>query len=497
LSLDPRRTPVLVGLGQSIEKEAVVDVPTLAGRAARAALDDAPGLESRIQRLTMVASSFSKVGRAPASEVASELGLAGAACEVTTPGGNTPQWLMNRACEEISRGALETTLIAGAEATRSMRLVDKDSDFLRAALDQFDNDEGPADPIVGKSVRGILGSAEIEAQLIRPAETYPIFENVLAQRAGQDPSAWRMHLAALYSRGTEVAAKNPYAWFRDVLTPAEIAAPTPANRLTAEPYTKRMNSFANVDLGAALLVTTLAVAREAGLEDRCLFPWAGAEAADVVPSARPDLGASPAIRAASTAAFEAAGVGLDEIDLVDIYSCFPVAVELSADAIGLALDDARGLTTTGFMSFFGGPGNNYTTHGIACSAAKLREGGRLAYVTGNGGILSKHAIGIYGASPRDGGFVLADTSRAQRAIEADCIPVANSAEGDATVEGATVVYDRVGDVVGAPIIASLRSGHRIVAVAEESVLPELAGRNLVGETVRVSGASPPVYRPRS
>jgi acetyl-CoA C-acetyltransferase len=493
---DPSRIPVLVGIGQSIEREATVDVIDLASRAAEAAFEDAPGLIDRIQRLTMVAISFSRVSKNPATELAKRLGLDHAhpvQCEVTTPGGNTPQWLVNRASEEIANGELETTLICGAEATHSMKLANPDSDFLTAARSNMEEGDGEADPIVGASVRGMLGQAEIQAKLVRPSDTYPIFESALAARNGASLHEWRTTIGAFLSRSSQVAAKNPFAWFPEALSPEDISTPSVNNRLTAEPYTKRMNSFASVDMGSALIVTTLAIAREAGLADQCVFPLAGASNTDLAPAARPELDRSPAIRAAAKALFKAAKLGLDDIDFVDLYSCFPVAVEVGAAEIGLAIDDARGLTLTGSMSFFGGPGNNYTSHGIASAGLRLRESGRFAYVSGNGGLLSKHALGLYGNQPGGGGFVLADTSKEQSAINASGAPVATEANGNATVEGGTVIYDRRGDVAAAPVIARCPDGSRLVAIASPDLLPELAGRSLVGETIVVSGSEPPSY----
>jgi acetyl-CoA C-acetyltransferase len=496
MSIDPTRVPVLVGVGQSIEREAVVDVVGLASRAVRAAFEDAPGLEDRIGRLSMVGSSFSRVSKTPATEVMVDLGLEDVDCEVTRHGGNTPQWLINRACDEITRGRLETTLICGAEATRSMKLTEPDLNFLTAAAQNLVESDGDADPIVGASLRGMLSQAEIHARLFRPADTYPIFESVLAARAGASPAKWRMRLGELLSRASEVAAKNPFAWFPDFRRPDEIATPSKENRVTAEPYTKLMNSFANVDLGSALLVTNWAVARELGLADQCVFPISGANSSDIAPTMRRDLGGSPAIRAAAAAAFEAVGLGIDEMDFIDLYSCFPVAVEVGAAEIDLEIDDSRGLTLTGGMSFFGGPGNNYSSHGIAAAALRLREAGRFAYVSGNGGVLSKHSIGIYGNEPAAAGFVFADTSSAQAEIEASALEVAHEAEDDATVVGGTVVYDRAGQVVAAPVIATLTDGRRVMATADPSLLADLAGRSLVGETVRVSGSAPPTYTVR-
>jgi len=498
MGIDPERVPVVVGVGESVERKAVTSVARLALRAARAAALDAPGVLEQVDRVSFVAPSFSRASARPATELASALGLEGVAGEVATAGGNSPQWLMSRACDEIAAGRLGTTLLCGAEATRSMRLAEPGADFLRLSADGGDADAGPADPVVGTPLHGLLEAAEIKAKLILPADLYPIFESALAARSGATPAAWRDRLAAFLARGSAVAAGHPFAWFREALPPAAIATPSADNRLTAEPYTKRMNSFAQVDLGSALLVTTLARATALGLRDQCVFPRAGANAKDVAPTRRPDLAASPAIRAAARATFAAAGIALADVDCFDLYSCFPIAVEVGAAEIGLALDDPRGLTLTGGMSFFGGPGNNYTSHGIAAAVLRLRERGSWAYVSGNGGYLSKHSIGLYAATPRETGpaFVLADTAREQAAIDAAALPVALEAEGDAVVAGSTVLYGRDGAMLGAPIIATLADGRRVAARADDRVLAErsdLATRFLVGDKVHITGANPPTW----
>ena len=126
-----------------------------------------------------------------------------------------------------------------------------------------------------------------------------------------------------------------------------------------------MTAFLGSDQSAALIVCSLAEARRAGVEDRAVFVWSGAEAVDVrFVASRPDPGRSPAIRAAGSALFDAASaaagrtVDVDDLERLDLYSCFPSAVQMGADALGIALDDARGLTVTGGLPYFGGPGNN-------------------------------------------------------------------------------------------------------------------------------------------
>jgi acetyl-CoA C-acetyltransferase len=127
-------------------------------------------------------------------------------------------------------------------------------------------------------------------------------------------------------------------------------------------------------------------------------------------------------------------------------------------------------------------------HAIATMLDRLPEEGGLAYVGANGGLLSKHAIGIYGASPPPNGFVAADTRNAQAEIDASVLPMATEAEGVAEVVASTVVYARDGSVEAAPVIANLGDGRRIAAQADGAVLQSLAGRCLIGSRVQVSGS---------
>ena len=159
------------------------------------------------------------------------------------------------------------------------------------------------------------------------------------------------------ARFTDVAATHPCAWFPTRATAEELATPTADNRLISEPYTKRMNAFPFVDQAAALVMCSLAVAQEAGVDDGAIFVWSGADAYEVrIPTARPELGRAVGLHAAVARTFAAAGVGADDMSAFDFYCCFPSAVEMAADAVGIALDDPRGLTVTGGLPYFGGPG---------------------------------------------------------------------------------------------------------------------------------------------
>jgi acetyl-CoA C-acetyltransferase len=488
MAIDAERIPVVVGVGQVTERDALVDAIGLAARAGEAALADAPGLRERIEQLTLVAVSFSPAPPDAASRVARELRL-GEKVErrITTPGGNSPQWIVNEICAAIAAGTRSAALLLGAEATRSMRKRDPQASFLTTATRPGEA-AGPADPVVGASISGMMGPAEHAAGLSVPAEVYPMLECARAHAEGRSLADQRTRLAALMARFSAVASRNPNAWFRRGWSADEIASPAGDNRLTAEPYTKRMNSFPDVDQASAVLVTSLALARALRLDDRAIHVWSGASCAEPPPAQRPAPGTAPALRAAARAALDAAGIEAGALRAIDCYSCFPIAVEAGADALGTSIDDPRGFTVTGGMPFFGGPGNNYSGHAIAQMVLELRASRGLGYVNANGGFLSKHSTGVYGSEPAPRGFQLADTRAAQAEIDRAARPVRTDYRGTARVVAGTIVYDRTGRASRAPVIAELDDGTRVAAQASPAVLEKLAGRNPVGERVRVDRA---------
>jgi len=501
---DPDRIPVVIASGQSIERTELVTPVDLMERATEAALADVPGLRGAIGRVSVV-NTLSASGPAPASELADRIGAADATCEVTTIGGNSPQWLVNRAAGEIAAGTLDVTLIAGAEAIRSSR-GRRAAGMPRLPLDS----RFPPDRVVGDDGPGV-GPAESAIGLVLPVHVYPMFESVVAARAGHDAPGHRLAMGRLLAPFTAVAAANPFAWFPQVRTAEAIATPTPDNRLVSEPYTKLMTAFLGSDQGAALVVCSLGAARRAGVDERAVFIWSGAEAVDVRSvAARPDLGRSPGIEAAGRAAFAAASaasgrwgpVGIDDIEVLDLYSCFPSAVELGAAALGLDTDDPRGLTATGGLPYFGGPGNNYTAHGIATVTSRLRDGAgpagggtgrsglRLGLATGLGWFVTKHAVGLYGNVPPPVGFHRGDTTPDQRAIDASAVEVALEVESEvaASVVAATVARDGAGAPQSAPLIARLPDGRQMALAAadddtlgamDETDVPGLVGRSVV------------------
>jgi acetyl-CoA C-acetyltransferase len=313
-----------------------------------------------------------------------------------------------------------------------------------------------------------------------PTQMYPIFENAVRGASGASIEEHQLKIAGLWSRFSEVAAGNPWAWSPEARTPAEVGVPGPDNRMIGFPYPKLLNANIQVDQGAALIICSVETARAAGVpEDRWVFPLSGADAHDHwFVSERDNLHSSPAIRECGKAAFALAGVGAEDVAHVDLYSCFPVAVEIAAAELGFPLD--RQLTLTGGLTFGGGPGNNYVTHSIASAVMALRsDPGSIGLVNANGWYVTKHSVGLYSTNPPTDGFRAADVQAA-----VDATPkreVAEDAEGAATVESYTVMHDRDGAPETAIVACLLPDGRRAWANSTEpDVLVRLTTEDVIG-----------------
>ncbi len=310
-------------------------------------------------------------------------------------GGNTPQAMMHDACRAIRPGDLDVVLVTGAEAmyTRGASRRDPSKPPLTWASQPAESTPEP--PVMFGVEKPGATDLEMSRGVILPIHAYPLFENALRAANGWTLAEHAARIGQLWSRFSQVAATNPYAWIRSPRTPEEITQPSPDNRMVSFPYPKLCTANMQVDQGAGYIVCSVEAARAAGVpEDRWVFPISGADGNDHwFISHRPELHRSPAIRLAGQAALELAGVGIDDVGPIDLYSCFPAVVQMAAHELGLPVDDpARPLTMTGGLTFGGGPGNNYASHGIAQVVGALREAAGLGRAGHRLGLVRHQAL---------------------------------------------------------------------------------------------------------
>ncbi len=487
MALDPR-TPVLVGVGQWSNRvdrgePAVEPADMMAEALRRAAEDSGAGARALVGAdAVRVSRSLSRHYRNPARLVAERVGATPSDEAVTPIGGNEPQGLVAQSSRDIAAGDADIVLICGAEAWRTRSAMPRDQ---REQLGWTTQDDTVPPARQTAPDFQLNHPAEIARQVFAPSQVYALFEQALRAAARRSIDDHLVRVSELWAAFNAVAVANPHAWIREPLNAEQIRTPTPDNRWIWWPYTKVMNANSAVEQSAALILCSAARATALGVpRDRWVFPRAATQAHDTyIVSHRRDMHSAPALRAAARELLALAGTGADELAHVDLYSCFPSAVEVGADEIGLGLD--RQLTVTGGLSFAGGPWNNYGTHAIATMAGVLRvDPGSLGLVTGVGGYLTKHTLGLYSTEPPPDGFRWAD---AQEQAESTPCQLADAVDGTATVESWVVQHGRDGDAEGVLAACLLEDGRRAWASSDDAdtVAEMRAGAEQVGRLVKI------------
>jgi acetyl-CoA C-acetyltransferase len=202
-----------------------------------------------------------------------------------------------------------------------------------------------------------------------------------------------------------------------------------------------------VNMGGAILMTSLAKARAAGIaEDRLIFPWGGASAEEPRDYlARDQFFESHAQNAVLKAAMELVGGDGKAFNAIELYSCFPCVPKMARRTLGLGPEVEP--TVTGGLTFFGAPLNTYMTHAACAMVRRLRSGANLGLLYGQGGFVTKHhALVLSRNAPTvalaQQTSVQADADRNKRAVP----EFVTQASGKGGVESFTVIYGRNGEV---------------------------------------------------
>jgi acetyl-CoA C-acetyltransferase len=450
-------TPVIIGVGQYTDR---LDSPhyrglssvELAVEAASRACRDASGNPRLVAQIDGIgalrtfedsipryATPFGKSDNFPHS-IARRLGATPRAAVWASVGGDTPQTLVSEFCERIASGSLRLALVVGSEAISTSKHLLANN----LAADWAESIDAPVDDR-GLGLEELSTAYTRQHGLVQASIAYAVFEHARRARLGMSRQDYAREMGRLFAPFSTVAASNPYSTAPVAYTAEALITVSERNRMIADPYTRLLVARDQVNQAAAVLVASTSAARELGIDPQqwvYLHAYSRVKEREIM--SREDLGASQAARLACREAIAAARVTLDDIALFDLYSCFPIAVFNVCDGLGLSPQDPRGLTVTGGLPYFGGPGNSYSTHAIASMVEKLRErSGTFGLIGANGGHMSKYAVGIYSTQPAP--FTRCDSSALQAQVDSWPAPsVAVEADGPATIESYTVAHDKSG-----------------------------------------------------
>jgi len=388
--------------------------------------------------------------------------------------GTSPQRMINEAAASMMRGDISVALIVGAEAQATVRRFELDGDTPDWSFAQ----SNPVD--MGNMLSEWYLPTEIRHRILPAWLTFAL----LAQARWARRGATTEDLRSMYEQMSvlsEVAANSSHAWLPVHHSADELAMATSKNRMITTPFTKLTTAFPFVDMAAANLLVTKDVAdRWRVPEDRRVYlrGWGFARDESHI-AARSDLASSPAMKAAIGDALSLANTDVSEINVFDVYSCFPSAVLFARDAIGLADDDPRPVSLTGGLPYHGGPGSNYMGHSISALVDYLRANpGKTGMVTGIGMHMTKHVAGIWSTIP--GSNPLPSVSTPQKTVLADdrnSRLVREEVDSLVTIYSATVTYDQNGDPESVIAICELKDGTRCYAHTEDkdAIQSALAG----------------------
>ncbi|MEE3330775.1 MAG: hypothetical protein VX246_07885 [Myxococcota bacterium] len=399
MPLNPRH-PVIVGAAQSVQRvedpHDAVEPIAMMERALRAASEDA-GAPQLLEALDAIyiPRGIWKYGN-PGAMLAERVGATSAKNAVGIISGSIVQVMIDRACSEIAAGEHDIIAIVGGESENSkrrLRKIDPDAVW---------DDETPGEPDeqIGIYRAGGFLETELKAGAMKPSACFSLCETALRYERGESPAAHRIRISELASRLSEVASKNPSAWIQRHISAEEIRTPTAENRMVNYPYTKLMTSNIAVDQSAAIVIMSDEAARRFGIaEKNRVYLHAATEMNfDTHLSERMELQRHPGMHLAAQRILELSGATTGDLRHVDLYSCFPFAVQASAEALGL--DESAVLSVTGGLTFSGGPFGNYVIQAMARMVEMLRETpGELGLVGSVGGSFSKFAYGLYSTAP--------------------------------------------------------------------------------------------------
>lgn len=486
-------TPCIVGVGQrtwhpdDVGADGAPEPLVMWEEVARAAADDSAAGPRLLEALDDVEVVYCQTWQYddPVGRLADRLRAHPARRHYSGIGGTTPQILVQDAAARILAGEVGSVLVVGAEALATQVRVTKAGERYLAS---FAPEEQPPFPWEAP-----FHPAELAHALHGAYLAFALFDNARRAHLGVGLPEYRQQIAEMMAPMSTIAAANPNAWFRTARSADDILTARPDNRMVAYPYTKYMIAVMDVDMAAALVMTSHAEADRMHVPaDRRVYLRGWCDAYDPVYVAEhPDLGRSPAMEAASAEALRVAGAGIDDVAHLDLYSCFGSSLNFARDALGLAPDDARPLTVTGGLPYHGGPASNYMTHSLATMVDVLRrDPGALGLVSGVGMSMTKHVFGCYSTEP--GPLELPDRDAVTARVDAHGVaPVTEAHAGPASVATYSVLHGRDGAAESGLAVCDLPDGSRCYARFSDPELlagaeaEELGGRTLHLEPVSV------------
>ncbi|MDA9143552.1 acetyl-CoA acetyltransferase [Gammaproteobacteria bacterium] len=475
-------TPVVIGISSIQQKGSYDDLDEaliLMEKATQKAISDStnPNIVNYIDQI-QIPKGFWKY-RDPGKWIAKRNGMKSAKTTVTKIG-VLQQNLINTACKDIVDGKINASLIIGGEARyKKIQALKENKVFVETELNTNPDYYVKADhDLQTQDERDELG--------LMAVGYYAILETAYRAQKKLSIQEHKEKISKLYEVFSKIAKENPDGWLDKSLTANEIIEASKSNPLQALPYNKFHCTSWNVNQASAIIICSENLANNLRIpSSKRVYPVASSESNHMIaPIQRPHLSKSYGLDLAVKFIKDVCRNNNIEPNLYELYSCFPIAVQMFSDSLGLNENQSK--TVTGGMSFAGGPLNNYMIHSTVKMLSKIRsDHSNIGLVTGVSGMMTKQALALWSKKPLID-FITKDVTEEAKLKEAP-VQMSEELEGMATIIGYTIFKDNNGELKAVIYSEDSKKKRKVLISYDKEILKSMGEEEWVGKNIKFKG----------
>lgn len=389
------------------------------------------------------------------------------------------QHLINNTCNKIIKGEIRAGLILGGESRAKMIAALKEG----IEYKEMELSTNPDQYVKAKD--DLYGEGEAEALGLMAVGYYAVMESAMRKSKNLTLKEHEDYLGSMYADFSEIASKNQYAASDKSISKDQIMLANSDNKPMAYPYNKYHCTSWNVSQASAILICEEGLADQLNIsKQKRIYPMASSETNHMIALIqRPSLISSAGLKLASEKINEVVDKHSINLNLIDLYSCFPVAVQQFENVLNLNTKTSR--TITGAMPFAGGPLNNYMLHATVQALLKLRSQSGHSLITGVSGMMTKQSFCLW-SSEYQMPFYHADVTKKAQQLDKP-IPISNAKHGNGIVIGYTVLYEGTKPTSGVFYIEDSQGERKVVTSEDKAVITSMREEEWIEKEISFYG----------
>ena len=389
------------------------------------------------------------------------------------------QHLINNTCNKIIKGEIRAGLILGGESRAKMIAALKEG----VEYKEMELSTNPDQYVKAKD--DLYGEGEAEALGLMAVGYYAVMESAMRKSKSLTLKEHEDYLGSMYAEFSEIASKNQYAASDKSISKDQIMLANNDNKPMAYPYNKYHCTSWNVSQASAILICEEELADQLNIsKQKRIYPMASSETNHMIALIqRPSLISSAGLKLASEKINEVVDENSINLDFIDLYSCFPVAVQQFENVLNLNTKISK--TITGAMPFAGGPLNNYMLHATVQALLKLRNQSGNSLITGVSGMMTKQSFCLWSSEYQMPFYHVDVTKKAQQLDKP--IPISKAKHGNGIVIGYTVLYEGTQPSLGVFYIEDSQGERKVVTSQDKEIISSMREKEWIEKEISYHG----------